>query len=77
MLIFWTNTIQLRIYHVLIIQQGNTLEEKNRLHIWCTPNSLKESNVSLKLKTMEEQGVVPSSQHYRGVEGRVEAPGWD
>jgi hypothetical protein len=44
----------------------------------ATPNSLKYSNVSPKMKTMEEKWIryALSFVALRGQEGHAEAPGW-
>jgi hypothetical protein len=46
---------------------------------WRAPNSLRDSNVSLKLETTEEQRVraAPWLATLRGVEGCAGASGWD
>ncbi len=46
---------------------------------WCTPNSLKDSNVSpsRKQQKKEESGHAPQLTTLWGVEGRVGAPRWD
>jgi len=56
--------------------------------VWCKttivddvpPSSLLASKMSLRLKTTERLGArdtLPGSQHFKGVQGRVGASGWD
>jgi hypothetical protein len=46
---------------------------------WRAPNSLRDSNVSPKLKAAEEQriGATPWLAAFKGIEGHAIAPGWD
>jgi hypothetical protein len=59
---------------------GNQFTKKERDQVSRTFNSLRDSNVSPKLKNNERirnQGTLPNSQHYKGVEGCAGAPRLD
>jgi hypothetical protein len=53
------------------------LELGHQENVDASPNFLKDSNVNLKVKTIEEKcGIFLSSQHFRGKKGHAGAPRW-
>jgi hypothetical protein len=80
-----SQTIMHHIYFKLNINYECSYNNQNhssptQCHDWCTPKPASRLKLSLTLGNNGKVGVsghVPSSQHFRRVERRAGAPGWD